>query len=260
MFVRRGQNGCHEVPSQRRQKVIRNKENLVTGLISFKLSCPSPKPRQKTRNLSEYGLNNQQVPLLQGITFPPERRPGVLKSLGPLAQAIFSINEQKFPNKLMNALRSSLQMLPMREELINAFRNASSPGAMAGLLKELGDVPLIATSRSTQKLYFPLCTWVFMWRDKGPTFFHWSASGGQMQALYRHLVVNEKIQYRIRSGDGSDHINQVIFHAIHGTHLDDISILPQISKSGSWKKRGEMSRTFTKRAAAPEVTHLHRSQ
>ena len=93
---------------------------------------------------------------------------------------------------------------------------------------------------------------------KGQLFFT-----GQHQAnasFVQALVVNEKIQYRIRSGDGSDHINQVIFHAIHGTHLDDISILPQISNSGSWKKRGEMSRTFTKRAAAPEVTHLHRLQ
>ena len=52
---------------------------------SASTSQVTPKPRQPTKNLSEYGLNNQHIPLLQGITFPPERRTGVLKSLGPLA-------------------------------------------------------------------------------------------------------------------------------------------------------------------------------
>ena len=154
----------------------------------------------------------------------------------------------------MNSLRDSIQMLPMKEEIVNAFRNASSPGSMAGLIKELGDVLLISTARSTQKLYFPLCTWVYMWRNKGEHIKSWSVSGGPMQALYRVLVVRDKLQYRIRSGDGSDNINQVIFHAIHGTHLDDISILSQITSAGAWKKRGEMSKTFAKRANAPKVT------
>lgn len=74
--------------------------------------------QENTQNISQYGLTNQHVSLLQGITLAPERRTGVLRSLGPLTQAILLIMEDKFFDKLKSAMSNSLQMLPMATEII----------------------------------------------------------------------------------------------------------------------------------------------
>lgn len=49
------------------------------------------KSKEFTQNITQCGLNNHHIPLLEGITFGPERRTGVIRSLGPLAQAIMLV-------------------------------------------------------------------------------------------------------------------------------------------------------------------------
>lgn len=43
---------------------------------------------EASHSISQYGLVTHHVQLLQGITIAPERRTGVIRSLGPLTQAI----------------------------------------------------------------------------------------------------------------------------------------------------------------------------
>lgn len=109
-----------------------------------------------TQSIAQYGLNNHHIPLLQGITLAPERRTGVIRSLGPMTQAILLCMEDKYHTKIINALLNSLQMLPMAREITDCLKEAKTPGAVAGILKELGDILLLTTARSTQKIYFPL--------------------------------------------------------------------------------------------------------
>lgn len=81
-----------------------------------------PNEKERTQNISQYGLSNHHIPLIQGITFAPERRPVVLKSLGPLTQAILLVLEDKYYNKLTSALNYSIQMFPMSNEICNFLR------------------------------------------------------------------------------------------------------------------------------------------
>lgn len=45
--------------------------------------------KEMTQNISRYGLINHHVPLLQGMTLAPERRTGVVRSLGPSRNQFF---------------------------------------------------------------------------------------------------------------------------------------------------------------------------
>ncbi|KAJ8714285.1 hypothetical protein PYW08_007905 [Mythimna loreyi] len=94
---------------------------------------PTNKVQENTQNISQYGLTNQHISLLQGITLAPERRTEVLRSLGPLAQAILLIMEDKFFDKLRSAMTHSLQMLPMATEIISALKEANHPGNVSGV-------------------------------------------------------------------------------------------------------------------------------
>lgn len=119
-----------------------------------------------TQSISQYGLVNHHISLLQGITLAPERRTGIVRSLGPLTQAILLIMEEKYHSKLSSALLNSLMMLPMAQEIVACLRDARSSGQVSGILKELGDILLMTTAHSTQKIYFPLLLLVKMWMIK----------------------------------------------------------------------------------------------
>lgn len=60
----------------------------------------------RTVGISQYGLSNQHIPLLQGITLAPERKTGLLKSLGLYTQCIMLKNEQSNPHCLYIWIRS----------------------------------------------------------------------------------------------------------------------------------------------------------
>lgn len=80
------------------------------------------KQQENTQNITQYGLTNQHICLLQGITLAPERRTGVIRSLGPLTQALLLVMEDKYFDKLRFALSHNLQMLPMSNEIISALK------------------------------------------------------------------------------------------------------------------------------------------
>lgn len=134
-----------ELPWQR-ETVKRDSKGKAVGW--------QPNEKDLTHSISQYGLVNHHIPLLQGVTLAPERRTGIIRSLGPLTQAILLTIEDKYHTKLSNALMNSLQMLPMAREIVEC-------------LKELGDILIITTARSTQKIYFPLILTKIIWAQSG---------------------------------------------------------------------------------------------
>lgn len=205
-----------------------------------------------TQSISQYGLVNHHIPLLQGITLAPERRTGVIRSLGPLTQAILLVMEDKYHTKLTNALTNSLQMLPMCQEVVNCLKEARTPGQVAGILKELGDILLMTTARSTQKLYLPLMLLRYMWQMK-PNGFKWSFSGTAMIQFYS-VLAQQNISFRIRSGADALKTSEVVFHAMFGTYLEDLSVLSQITSAPKWHQRKDLNSVFHKRASQPAIT------
>lgn len=203
--------------------------------------------KEMTQSISQYGLINHHIPLLQGITLAPERRTGVVRSLGPLTQAILLVMEDKYHTKLSSALLNSLQMLPMAQEIVNCLKEARSPGSVAGILKELGDILLLTTARSTQKIYMPLLLIRLMWSRKTEEI-NWSFSGAPMMKMYTALATGG-LRFRIKTGCDVLRTSEVIFHSMFGTYLEDLNILSQITTHAKWHQRKDLNTVFNKRAA-----------
>lgn len=78
-----------------------------------------------------------------------------LKSLGPLAQAILMVMEDKYYTKLTSALNTSLQMMPMASEIIYSL---SSPGSFSGVLRNWGIYYLLQQPNQHKRFtYTPFC-------------------------------------------------------------------------------------------------------
>lgn len=210
------------------------------------------KGQENTQSISQYGLTNQHICLLQGVTLAPERRTGVIRSLGPLTQSILMVMEDKYYDKLRSALSHSLQMLPMSSEIITALKEASHPGAVSGVLKELGDILVLTTARSTQKIYFPLFVFIQMWRNKGAV--KWSFSGAAVIKFYTDISIRLGFQFKMRSGADSLKTSEVVFHAMFGTYLDNLNVLERITTKAKWHSRKELNNVFIKRASQAAVT------
>lgn len=212
---------------------------------------PVNKQNENTQNISQYGLTNQHIALLQGITLAPERRTGVLRSLGPLTQAILLIMEDKFFDKLKSAMNNSLQMLPMAAEIIASLKEANHPGNVSGVMKELGDILLLTTARSTQKIYFPLILFYLLWRNKGNV--QWSFSGAPMIKFYTDFTASNNLKFTMRSGADSLKTSEVVFHAMFGTYLENLNVLEKITTKAKWHTRKEVNSVFQKRGEQAKV-------
>lgn len=71
-----------------------------------------------------------------------------MKTLGPLTLAIMLSNENKWQNKIINALRESIRMLPMADQIIDCLKDMKSSDDAGALFKALGDVLSITGSRN----------------------------------------------------------------------------------------------------------------
>lgn len=197
-------------------------------------------------NINAFGLTNQHICLLQGITFTPSRRTGLLRTLGPMTQCISVINETgAYTDKLQSATKNTLRMLPMVNEISNHFKDATVPGQAAGVLKELADILTLSTARSTQKIFAPIALLRFLWPFKTDA---WSAAGPNMMHFIDSNIKLYKIKFVMRTGGSEEDTAQVIFHSIYGTYLEDLGILSQITTKKAWKTRREVEAVFTKRA------------
>ncbi|KAK9870268.1 hypothetical protein WA026_006356, partial [Henosepilachna vigintioctopunctata] len=100
------------------------------------------------------------------ITLPPERRTGLIRSLGPLSQCILLANESMYKNELENALKEKLSMLDITPGIISCLSDANSPWEVSGMLGDLGDLLVLTTARSTQKFYFPFAVLIALWESR----------------------------------------------------------------------------------------------
>lgn len=233
---------------QVREEVIKKSIKRRTGGQTTAIT--RLKPEEKVQNISQFGLTNQHIPLLQGITLPPERRTGLMRSLGPMAQCVLLVNETTYPDKLTQAVKNSLSMLPMSSEIATCLKDARSPSAVQGVLCELGDILIMTTARSTQKIYFPLLLAKFLWSKREG--IQWNFTGAPMLSFVTDSILKHNIKYKIRTGGESIHTAEVIFHAMHGTYLEDMGVHSQITNNGQWDNRKALSMVFVKRSTKPK--------
>lgn len=87
---------------------------LVDMLTSFKLMWNKTRLKNKIRDskinrelkIASLGLDNADVAHLTGITFKPERRSRLIRTLGPLTLMISLAAENRYTDKLENEMKS----------------------------------------------------------------------------------------------------------------------------------------------------------
>uniref|UniRef100_W8BV85 Uncharacterized protein n=1 Tax=Ceratitis capitata TaxID=7213 RepID=W8BV85_CERCA len=223
---------------------------LVDMLTAFKmvwdetrLSCSKFKYKRGSssaveKGIGSFGLSNVHLPLLTGITYKPERRTGLMRTLGPLTTALMLANEKKYPDKMANSLKESIKMLPMADYIISALKDADSAENCRSLLASMGDLLLIIGSRSTNKIYFPILFILFTTND-----IDFSGKLG----FLNYIGISHSLTWCKKSDGIAEDIAQVVFHSMFGTSCEDLGILSQITTNNSWKTRKELSSVFTKK-------------
>lgn len=143
----------------------------------------------------------------------------------------------------------------MHGKIATALKDADSPGRVMGLMKELADLLILTTARSTQKIYLPIILARYMW-DVKPQGFQWNFANSNMLRYYTEVIQTSKIQFTMRSGGSDSNTAEVVFHSMFGTYMDDLGILSSITNWVAWKQRKQLSSVFTKKSAAPKVTFV----
>lgn len=113
------------------------------------------KGRENTRSLADFGFNSEHIPLLEGATYPPERRTGLLRGLGPGTLAVIALHETEYADKPLAALKESIKMLGMADSIIQVLKNKPKEGVQ-DMLRALMDVLLLTTARTTHRMYLPI--------------------------------------------------------------------------------------------------------
>lgn len=76
-----------------------------------------------------------------------------------------------------------------------------------------------------------------------------------MLKFFSDTIKSFDVKFIIRSNSDTVKTSQVIFHAMFGTYLDDLSICSGItSYTGKWFQRKDLNPVFAQRGAAPQIT------
>lgn len=237
---------------------------LVKDEVRVGVTQLIPKKGQKDKpvSISTYGLSAVHAPYLKYITMQPERRSGLMMCIGPLALAINLLEDKKYQDKTKRALKESIKHLAMADAIIECLclNNKSTIG---NVLSMLGDVLLLTTDRSHQKMTPPLMTVLNHYSTvdissgltnleakKYSKSFDFSGKGAAV--FYRDAIAGKKFKWTTDDTIASNS-SQVFFHECFSTHVEDLGILGQITNITQWKQRKDLSKVFTRSPSATVV-------
>lgn len=192
------------------------------------------------KGIKSFGLSNCHLPLLTGLTYKPERRAGLMRTLGPLTLAILTAEETGKWDKSKKAFKESIKHLPMADSLAICLGEAKSAEECSTLLSRLGDLLLILGSRSSNKFYFPL-----LFFSKATVKFktyELDFSGKKGFAFWNNY--SKQFTWTKMSKGTPEQVSQTIFHGIFGTCVEDLGILAQITDNRNWLNRKQLDNAF----------------
>lgn len=204
--------------------------------------------------VSSYGLQGMHHILLEGITYPPERRSSMAQGMGPMA-AFFCMLRSKSPyrEKWTDAVKRSVSMITCIDDIIEITEHQNSAGELKTIASILAEIILVTTSRQVTSMNFPLAMLSHVYleienskKGDGDKFlerFNCSGAGGYL--LYKEAT---KQSWTIEGSYTKEQAAHVVFHSIFGTFKEDLSILGQIANVGSWFTREELSDCFKKKS------------
>jgi len=108
------------------------------------------------RKLADYGLQTNHCVLMHGAGFKPERKSGMIKSLGPLSLLVCLIHDPHYADKYKNGLRDSISHIHGHESIINYYSGNNKPSH--DITKLFADILLLMSHKNTRRIYIPLLT------------------------------------------------------------------------------------------------------
>lgn len=210
-----------------------------------------------------YGMQSAHHILLEGISFPPEKRSVMTQSLGPMTTAIMVAkngNNLQFGQKWKDALARDCSHVPEIQSIINmaSGKNASD---VRGLFQALANVILITTSRNVHRAFFSICMVTDYLMTSDEIEYYRATKEGKYSAkpyAKKPEDTTRKTEFNFSdvgmfkcwnamNGDlympntmRQDDAAQVFFHATFGTYKEDLSILRQVTTMPRWKTRREL--------------------
>nr|QPL15318.1 nucleoprotein [Raphidiopteran orthomyxo-related virus OKIAV180] len=216
-------------------------------------------------NVAQYGLEGCHHILLEGISFPPEKRSSMTQSLGPMTALLCYIrSETKYAEKWKIAAKRALAHIPFIDDILGAIHGQKA-NDIRTLVKVIADILRIITPRQQQRATFPfnfLALYVNNLMEKDPTKIWTNLNGTQLSrgdegiggidfsgigAVKLYQATFKAFEWTLNGKFDSHQAGQIVFHSVFGTYKEDLGILSEITDYRSpWATRENMGSSFQK--------------
>lgn len=119
--------------------------------------------------VSKYGLSGAHHILLEGSSYPPERRSSIVQSLGPMTVFICMLrSEGIYRAKYAAAVKRAMAHIPGIDDIIEITKTIKTSYELNQLINTIAEILLITTSRQATRMCFPLCMFVKAYNGTTP--------------------------------------------------------------------------------------------
>lgn len=202
-------------------------------------------------NVSGWGLDAAHHILLEGISYPPDKKSAMAQSLGPMTIAI------QCARMWHMAMKKAFAHIPDIDSIIAEIKGQKSD-KVKGLFSALADITLITTARNTHRATFPPSVFLTYFTTSASAAHytavadgHWTnnakfagilptkfdVSGKGMHVVWRSIRNRTFLVPRTCTAEISQ---QAVFHATFGTFCEDLGLLSSITNVPVWATRSEM--------------------
>lgn len=235
---------------------------------------------ESTVAVEAYGLSGAHHVLLEGISFPPEKKSSMAQSMGSMTAMIMLArhgSEERYGAKWRNAASRALAHF----DGINSIIKATS-GQKASDVKEvfrlIADILLVTTARNAIRGYMPAALLCSLFNDvdlgnignsvkivEGKTVLEpvpnistgdisWiDFSGKGLFTVYKKCMSKNFLYPKICSNNKA---SQIIFHSIFGTFSEDLGILDWMCTGTKFLTREELGDAFKGIGAATNTMEI----
>lgn len=107
--------------------------------------------------MSKYGLSRAHHVLLEGTSFPPERRSSIVQSLGPMTAWICMLtSDGRYRNKYAATMKRAMSHLPGIDDIIELTKTTKQASEISGLTTLVAEILLVTTARQATRMFFPI--------------------------------------------------------------------------------------------------------
>ncbi|CAB3225845.1 unnamed protein product [Arctia plantaginis] len=213
----------------------------------------------KSFPVSKYGLSGAHHLLLEGTSFPPERRSSIAQSLGPMTAWLRMIrSEGIYRRKYASAVKRAMSHVPCIDEIIELTKTTKQASEISSLTTLIAEILLIINARQATRMFFPLTIFASVWKmhvDKKKFCDFFSTTGAAGWYTYKRAS-ESTIKYTICGDMERDKASQIAFHSIFGTYKEDLSILAQITNIRTWYTREQLGGCFRSQGTSKNLSIL----